>query len=166
VLKHFPGLGGASGNTDVEPASTKPYSGLDESALIPFRQAIASGMPAVMISNAIVPGLTTGPASLSYTAITTLLRDKMHFSGLVLTDSLTAVSITAPGYSLQLATVRAIEAGADEVLFNADAASVQSDNAELSAALVAAVAGGQLHRARLVQAVEDAQHAKAEVTAC
>ncbi|MDE3065707.1 MAG: hypothetical protein KGJ36_08545, partial [Acidobacteriota bacterium] len=52
VVKHFPGLGGSTVNTDVAPAATRPWSVLQTGGLVPFRRAIAAGAPAVMMSNA------------------------------------------------------------------------------------------------------------------
>jgi beta-N-acetylhexosaminidase len=166
VLKHFPGLGGATGNTDLGPAATKPYVGVDTRGVQPFSAAIRAGAPAVMVANASVPGLTSRPASLSRSVITGLLREKLGFSGLVLTDSLTVPSITAAGYSLPEAAVAAVRAGADEVLFNAAPGEVAPDNAAIQAAIVHAVARHKLSRARLIQAVSDAEAAKTEVAAC
>jgi beta-N-acetylhexosaminidase len=123
-------------------------------------------MPAVMIANATVPGLTTIPASLSPAAINGLLRRQLGFSGLVLTDSLTAVSITASGYSLPVASLAAIRAGADEVLFSASANQVATYNSAIADALVSAVSSRHLSRLRLVQAADHAQAAKALIGAC
>ena len=166
VLKHFPGLGGASGNTDLARASTLPYGGVNSAPLIPFRSAIRAGMPAVMISNAQVPRLSAVPAGLSPQVVTSLLRRQLGFSGLVLTDSLSADSIPLSGFSLTAASVAALRAGADELLFNATATALSTDNAAITAAIVAAVASRQLTRARLIEAVDDAQRAKAKVGAC
>ena len=166
VLKHFPGLGGATGNTEVGPAATKAYRGVGTSGVRPFAAAIGAGAPAVMVANATVPGLTTRPASLSRAVITGLLRNKLGFSGLVLTDSLTVPSITAAGYTLSEAAVAALRAGADEVLFNATPANVAGDNAAIVAAMLRAVARNKLSRARLIQGASDAEVAKAAVGAC
>ena len=70
TLKHFPGLGGASSNTDYGTAYTVPWSRLRRVGLPPFIAGIRAGAPVVMVSNAIVPGLTRLPASLSVVAIT------------------------------------------------------------------------------------------------
>jgi beta-N-acetylhexosaminidase len=70
-----------------------------------------------MVANATVPGLTSLPASLSPAAITGLLRHDLGFSGLVLTDSLSAGAITQAGYPLPEAAVAAVSAGADMILF-------------------------------------------------
>jgi beta-N-acetylhexosaminidase len=132
----------------------------------PFSAAIRAGAPTVMVANASVPGLTSKPASLSRSVITGLLREKLGFSGLVLTDSLTVPSITAAGYSLPQAALAALRAGADEVLFNAEPGEVASDNAEIQAAIVHAVVHHKLSRARLIQAVSTAEAAKVEIAAC
>jgi beta-N-acetylhexosaminidase len=117
VVKHFPGLGGSSGNSDDGPATTQALGGEQRIGLPPFAAAIASGAPAVMVANDTVPGLTTGPASLSPAAITGLLRTDMGFTGAVLTDSLSAGAVASAGYTVPEAAVSAIEAGADLVLF-------------------------------------------------
>ena len=153
VVKHFPGLGHATGNTDVMTASTLQWTTLQSSGLIPFRDAVAEHLPAVMVANAIVPGLTTIPASLSRDAITTALRGQLGFQGLVLSDSLSAVAIQNAGYSVPQAAVAAIEAGADMVLFNATASDVGTVSQNIANALGTALQSGALPRARLVDAV-------------
>ena len=160
VVKHFPGLGHATGNTDVMSASTLPWSALQSGGLIPFRDAVAAHLPAVMVANATVPGLTTIPASLSPDVMTTVLRHQLGFTGLVMTDSLSAVAITNAGYTVPQAAVAAIEAGADMVLFNATAADVAAANQSIVSALVAAVQSGALSQARLVAAAAHVINAK------
>ncbi|MGC8474082.1 MAG: glycoside hydrolase family 3 N-terminal domain-containing protein, partial [Candidatus Dormibacteria bacterium] len=88
VVKHFPGLGSSSGNTDDGPASTLPYPQLESGGLLPFAAAVSQGLPAVMVANASVPGLTDLPASISSAVIQGVLRQQLHFQGLVVTDSL------------------------------------------------------------------------------
>ncbi len=153
VIKHFPGLGQASANTDVKPATTLPWTTLEGAGLLPFKSAISAGAPAVMIANAVVPGLTTLPASISPNAITGELRDQLGFQGLVMTDSLSAGALVDIGYTVPKAVVAAIAAGADMVLYTAAAASVASLTTSTVAALVAAVGAGTLDRSRLESAV-------------
>jgi beta-N-acetylhexosaminidase len=151
VVKHFPGLGGASANTDGGPATTLPYSILAGAGLVPFEAAVNIGLPAVMVSNASVPGLTTLPASLSAAVIEGLLVGQLHFQGLILTDSLSALSIADLGLSVGEATVEAIAAGADMVMFGSgDPLRV---TASLEATMDAAIGDGQVSKARLVDAV-------------
>jgi beta-N-acetylhexosaminidase len=160
VVKHFPGLGQASGNTDVAPASTQPWSSLQRAGLLPFENAFASGAPVVMIANATVPGLSTLPASISPVVMTTVLRDQLGFRGLVMTDSLSAGALAHIGYSVPKAVVAAISAGADMVLYTAAAAQVASVTSATVAALVAAVNAGTLTRDRLAAAVANILVAK------
>ena len=112
TLKHFPGLGSASGNTDDGPA-TAPFSARD---LAPY-EALKSTQAAVMVGNQGVPGLTGDvPASLSRAAITDELRGKLGYQdNVVITDSLTARAITSR-YAVADAVVKSWEAGADEAL--------------------------------------------------
>jgi beta-N-acetylhexosaminidase len=153
VVKHFPGLGEATGNTDDKPAATQPWSILQEAGLLPFRAAIRAGIPVVMVTNASVPGLTRLPASISPTVITTVLRNQLGFSGLILTDALSAVALSAAGYSVPRASVDALKAGADMVVFNAKAPLVPALTSQIVQAIVAAVDSGELSRARLIDAV-------------
>jgi beta-N-acetylhexosaminidase len=163
VLKHFPGLGDATGNTDDGPAATQPIASLKASGLLPFQAGIASGVPAVMVANATVPGLSTVPASLSSAVIQGLLRQTLGFTGLVMTDSLSAGAISQAGYSLPQAAVDAIEAGADQILFGstltaADAAmltpsAVLTTTNQIVDAIVAANKSGALSTNTLNAAV-------------
>ena len=160
TVKHFPGIGGATSNSDLAPASTPPWASVRNADLGPFEDAVHAGLPAVMVGDATVPGLTDGPASLSAEAITTVLRKQMGFSGLVITDSLSAISVSAAGYTVPQAAVAALLAGADMVLFNADPGAVASVTPAVVAAIVAAVASGRLPRARLEDAVRHVLTAK------
>jgi beta-N-acetylhexosaminidase len=175
VAKHFPGLGHASGNTDAGPASTVPFADLQRAGLLPFRAAVQAGVPAVMMSHATVPGLTTGPASLSPAAVSDLLRRQLGFTGLVLTDSLSAGAVSSAGYSLATAAVAAVRAGDDMLLFGStltatetallSPANVAASTRSMVAALVNAVQSGSLPQSRLDDAVLHVLAAK-HVDAC
>ena len=159
VVKHFPGLGQATYNTDYGPASVPPLPVLGKAALVPFRAAIAAGLPAVMVSHAIVPGLTHGlPASLSAPAVTGLLRQRLGFGGLVLSDSLSAAAVQAAGYSVPRAAATAVAAGVDMVMY--DTTSPHSTMDQMATAIVRAVRAGQLPVSRLDDAVAHVLAAK------
>jgi beta-N-acetylhexosaminidase len=163
VLKHFPGLGDSTGNTDYGAASTLPLAALRAGGLMPFQAAITAGAPAIMVSNATVPGLSTGPASLSPAAIGGLLRRELAFEGLVLTDSLSAGAVEQTGDTLPQAALAAVEAGADMVLFGStltpaqtvmlSPTNVEGSTRQIVNALVAAVETGALPATRLDEAV-------------
>ncbi|WP_052441731.1 glycoside hydrolase family 3 N-terminal domain-containing protein [Streptacidiphilus anmyonensis] len=151
VLKHFPGLGGASYNTDDGPAHTLPWATEKTVGLPPFTSAIAAGAPAVMMSNATVPGLATNPGGLSPTQITYELKGKLGFHGLVVTDSLDAKAVSAAGFGVPAAAVQALNSGADLVLFSLGS-NVSSETNAVATAITNAVSGGHLARARLIDA--------------
>lgn len=162
VLKHFPGLGGSTTNTDLGPAATLPLQTLLRTGLVPFRRAISARAPAVMVSNASVPGLTDRPASLSSAAITGLLRHRFHFHGLVLTDSLSAGAVTTAVGSLPEAAVDAIRSGADLVLFGStlnahelallNRANLRRSFSDILTVIIGAVRTGRLPQRRLIAA--------------
>lgn len=171
VAKHFPGLGGATGNTDDGPAATPPLATLQAQGLVPFETAIRGGVPAVMVANATVPGLTALPASLSPAAVSGLLRTTLGFTGLVLTDSLSAGAVAAAGYPVPAAAVAALGAGADLVLFGstltpADTAALAPAQVAVTftavvSALVAAAGSGELAAGRLDTAATHVLQAQA-----
>lgn len=145
TLKHFPGLGGASGNTDVMSAHTRPYSQLQESALIPF-EVLASKVPFIMISNASVPGLSKGvPASLSPIMIS-MLRNKVGFKGIIISDSLETTSISDFQPDLSKAVLDSVTAGVDMIML-ASINPVQSPIfLQAESALSRAISSGALSR--------------------
>jgi beta-N-acetylhexosaminidase len=115
TVKHFPGLGGATVNTDRGSATIG--GGAPTSAdLAPFRAAIAARVPIVMSAHAVYPRLDARHiASQSPAILKTLLRDQLKFTGVVMTDSAEAAAVRATGNTEQVA-VRSIRAGNDIVL--------------------------------------------------
>lgn len=169
VLKHFPGLGGSTGNTDEGPAATLPISSLQTSAFPPFQAAIAAGAPAVMVANASAPGLTSQPASLSPN-VYGLLRSSLGFRGLTVTDSLSAGAISAVTPSLSSAAASAIGAGADVVLFGStltpdettqlQPGNVQATFDNILTAVTSAVEAGRISQSALNAAVVQVLNAR------
>ncbi len=140
VLKHFPGLGSGTGNTDFEQARTPPLSQLRDEDLVPYETLLAEQPVAVMTTNAQVPGLTNGkPASLAKPTYR-LLREEYGFDGVVMTDSLSAAAITADS-SVAKAVQQALKAGADIALWDG-----LSQAPQIREALVKAVKKGQLSK--------------------
>jgi beta-N-acetylhexosaminidase len=153
VVKHFPGLGHATGDTDYAPAATLPWTTLQKNGLIPFQDAIRAGAAAVMVSNATVPGLTTLPSSISAVVIS-YLRHQMGFGGLIMTDSLSAGALSAIHLGVPLASVDALSAGVDMVLAGSPptpSASLELAS-ETSSAIQKAVSDGTLPLATLQSA--------------
>ncbi len=168
VVKHFPGLGGVSRNTDDGPAWTLPWRTLQRVALPPFVAAIAARAPVVMMSNAKVRGFTDQPASLSPKPAS-YLRQNLHFKGLIITDSLSAKAISHPPKPLSVAaaTVRSLRAGDDLILYGpaASADGALAVARQTSAAIVAAVREKALPLSQLV-AADSAVLAAKKINVC
>jgi beta-N-acetylhexosaminidase len=118
TAKHFPGLGRAATNTDDGPATV---SGSVREDLIPFRAAIASGVPLVMLSHALYPSIDPSRiASQSARVATGLLRRELGYDGVVVTDSLEAQAVLDRS-GVAGAAVRSLRAGADLILMTGSA---------------------------------------------
>jgi beta-N-acetylhexosaminidase len=115
TAKHFPGLGGTTVNTDR--GSTSIGGGAPTARdLAPFKAAIAAGVPLVMSSHAVYPALDGAHiASQSPAVLEDLLRAKLGFRGVVMTDSIEAAAVRATGSTEDVA-VRSVRAGNDIVL--------------------------------------------------
>jgi beta-N-acetylhexosaminidase len=114
TAKHFPGLGSAKQNTDDSAVTVW------QTQLEPFSQAVNAGVKLVMISSAAYPRLdpTRTPAVFSRPIVTTLLRQKLGFKGVVVTDALDApAAARAPD-----APARALAAGVDLLLYTGSGA--------------------------------------------
>lgn len=114
TAKHFPGLGAAKQNTDDSVVTVL------KTQLEPFIQTVNAGVKLVMVSSASYPRLdTTGtPAMFSRPIVTTLLRQRMGFKGVVVTDALDApAAARTPD-----APARALAAGVDLLLYTGSGA--------------------------------------------
>jgi len=135
--KHFPGHGAATVDSHLAlPIIDVDRARLDRVELPPFRSAIAAGVPAIMLAHLIVPALDPTPsipASLSRRITTDLLRRELGFAGLAVTDDLEMGALASIGEAA--AGERAIEAGADYVLFRFDEAA-QRDGHRLIAVAI------------------------------
>jgi beta-N-acetylhexosaminidase len=117
TVKHFPGLGRITGNTDVTSSGiTDRTADTDDPYLAPFAAGIEAGAPLVMVSSAHYPRFDPdNPAMFSKAIVTGLLRDSMGFEGVVVTDDVGAARAVSAVPVGQRAT-RFIAAGGDIVL--------------------------------------------------
>jgi beta-N-acetylhexosaminidase len=129
TLKHFPGLGGAAGDPHAAiPSDPESLQQWAATQALSFQAGIDAGADAVMTTAMIVPGLDPSgtPALFSRAVVTGLLRQRLNFQGVIVTDGLGMGGITAL-YDLPTATVAAVRAGNDLVLLNsADSAAESS----------------------------------------
>jgi len=112
--KHFPGLGGASGDTHfVTPEIERTEKQIWNEDLVPYRQLHAE-MPMIMMNHAAYPA-TPGknrPASASDYWITTVLRKRIGYRGIILSDDLEMGGILK-FLSVDEAAIAAVRAGSD-----------------------------------------------------
>ena len=122
ALKHFPGIGRATRNTDrTAVALPATLAELTRTDLLPFRKAIAAGAPIVMISNATYPALDAKPAPWS-PRIQALLRSTLGFEGVTITDSLDGAAASR-GRTIDGVASLAAQAGIDLLLLTGTEAS-------------------------------------------
>ena len=121
--KHFPGLGAVPRDPHrTLPSITLNWQEIEEVHLPPFEAAIRAGVAMVMSSHVCYPGLgepAQMPATLSRHLTHDLLRTRMAFQGLMLTDDLEMGALRTLGTIGEVA-VRATEAGHDMLLICSD----------------------------------------------
>ncbi len=115
--KHFPGLGEANLDTHHElPRVKKSWKRMWEEDLHPYR-VLHREFPFVMVAHAAYPSVTGGgtPASLSKKWMSGVLRRKIGYRGIILSDDLEMGGVLAAG-SIEHAAVETMRAGADMFL--------------------------------------------------
>jgi beta-N-acetylhexosaminidase len=159
VLKHFPGHGDTAVDSHLGlPAIAKSIGDLESLELVPFRMAIGAGAAGVMVAHMAMPAVEPTPdtpATLSRAIVGGVLRERLGFDRLVVTDAMDMAGVTKlhdPGE----AAVRAFDAGNDIVLHSPD------DFAAFDA-MRAAVREGRITPARLDASVKRVLEAKARL---
>lgn len=157
VAKHFPGLG----RSDLDPHLHLPRIELKEEEiesinLPPFRAAIEEDVSGIMSSHAIYPALDDRPATLSSTILTRILRERLAFDGLILTDDLEMGAI-AKHWGVARGAADAFEAGADILLICKD----QENVAEALDLILGRVLRGEIPNGRINKSLERIARAKA-----
>ena len=115
--KHFPGLGEANLDTHHElPVIYKPWKNIWAEDLLPYRE-LHRQIPFVMVAHASYPEVTrdTMPASLSRRWMKDILRDKIGFRNLIISDDLEMGGVLAVG-PIEEVAVETLRAGADMFL--------------------------------------------------
>ncbi len=149
--KHFPGHGDTETDSHLAlPVIRSSLAQLEARELIPFREAIAAGVPAITIAHILFPALESGgvPATMSSNIITGLLREQMGFRGLAISDCMEMNAIKET-VGVARGTVEAVKAGMDLIFISRTPGEVKA----ALAALHAAVESGELPMARVDEAV-------------
>jgi len=121
TYKHFPGLGRVKDNTDTSAGVVDSTTNrLPDAAVGVFSNAIAAGAQVIMVSSATYSLIDpSAPAVFSSTIVTDMLRTQMGFSGVVITDDVSA-AVQVQSVAASDRAVQAIRAGCDIVLASAD----------------------------------------------
>jgi beta-N-acetylhexosaminidase len=155
TVKHFPGHGDTDTDSHLALARVNGnMDRLDSVELVPFRDAIASGVDSVMVGHLLVPAIEPDPnrpASVSAKVITGVLKGQLGFRGLVVTDALDMAGLTKvfSGSEHEIAAaeaVAAVQAGNDMVIIPGDL-----DGAAMG--LLDAVKRGEISRERIDDSV-------------
>ena len=115
VAKHFPGLGDTMADSHEVLPLALSGDAQREADLLPFRAAVAAGVPMVMTAHLAVPEWEERPATLSPVALQVWLRRRLGFNGVIITDDLEMGGISTKLTAPQGAKA-ALAAGADLLL--------------------------------------------------
>lgn len=158
-LKHFPGHGdtGVDSHYDL-PVITHNRARLDLVELYPFRKLIEKGADGVMMAHLAIPALDTAknvPSTLSKPIVTGVLRDQLHFNGLIYSDAMNMKGLTKY-FPNGLGDAKGLEAGMDMLEFSPDVPAA-------IAQIKKAVAEGRISQAEIDARVKKVLAAKAWV---
>ena len=159
-LKHFPGHGDTAVDSHLAlPVIPYGMERLEAIELVPFKSAIASGADSVMIAHMYLPALMQNemvPATISHAVVTELLRKKLGFPGLIVSDCMEMQAVSDI-VGTEQGTVGALQAGIDLVLVSHQYAR-QRGSIE---AVQAAIQNGVLSEERVQEAAEHVLQLKA-----
>jgi beta-glucosidase-like glycosyl hydrolase len=145
--KHFPGHGRTTTDSHAElPAVATAAGELEATDLVPFSAAARAGVASVMTAHVAFPALdpASGPATLSSPILRGLLRERLGFTGLVVTDALIMAGVQQG--SERSASVQALAAGCDLLLYPAELRLVVAE-------ITGAIRGGMLHGDELERSI-------------
>lgn len=151
-IKHFPGHGDTTVDSHLGlPTIPKSAEELENNELVPFQQAIAQGAQAVMTAHILFPALESEklPSTMSHKIVTGLLREKLGFEGLIVSDCLEMDAIRKV-YGTAKGAVAALKAGVNMVFISHTASLVM----EAVEAIEQAVRSGELPEAQLDASVQ------------
>ena len=159
TAKHFPGHGDTAQDSHIELAYVPADSArLEQVELQPFRRAIATGVDFIMTAHINVRGVAMNPydpATLSPEIITGLLRQRLGFEGVVITDAMRMWAMSR-NYSETFATVQAVKAGVDVIL-------VQENIPEMIAEIEKRVQTGEIPMTRIEASARRILQSKAKI---
>ena len=159
TAKHFPGHGDTAEDSHIELAYVPADSArLEQVELQPFRRAIAAGVDFIMTAHLNVRGVAMNPydpATISPEIMTGLLRRRLVFDGVLITDAMRMWAMSR-NYTEAFATVQAVKAGVDVIL-------VQENIPEMIAELEKRVQAGEISMNRIDASARRILRSKAKI---
>lgn len=153
TFKHFPGHGSSTGDTHV--GFVDVTNTWNEAELEPYKQLLPQfdGYSMVMTAHVVHSGLDPNgyPASLSAAITNGILREKLNFSGVVITDDMQMGAVTN-NYSLNDAVILAVNAGADMLIFGNQLTPMPQDPLQIIDMIEEAVLAGHISQSRVEEA--------------
>ena len=120
VAKHFPGHGDTLQDSHEElPVLAATMGQLEKREIIPFKAVVEAHLPAILTAHILFPEIDALPATMSRKLISELLRDRLGFNGVIISDDLDMKAI-ALHYSPEVVARHVLGAGCDILLFNHD----------------------------------------------
>ena len=121
TLKHFPGHGDTAVDSHLAlPVVPFTMERLETIELLPFRRAIEARADSVMLAHMYLPALMQAemlPATVSHAIVTGLLREKLGFTGLIVSDCMEMHAISRI-VGTEQGTIKALQAGIDLILLS------------------------------------------------
>lgn len=151
TLKHFPGHGDTDTDSHLAlPVVDRSVEELEKVEFVPFRRSIEAGAPAVMVGHILLKKVdATYPSTLSAPVVKGLLRDRLNFQGLIITDAMEMKAV-ADRYPMGESALMAFRAGVDIILLTA-----QSDHIrQIEERFKGALEKGEIQLADVDRAVE------------
>ena len=125
AIKHFPGHGDTDADSHLDlPVVSHNMERLEKIEIAPFKALMNKGIGGVMVAHLYVPSLENEkgiPASVSQKIVTGLLKEKLGYKGLIITDALNMGAVANKFKAGELDAM-AFKAGNDIMLFSQDVA--------------------------------------------
>jgi beta-N-acetylhexosaminidase len=161
AYKHFPGHGSSTADSHLGFVDVTHTWQKDE--LTPYRQLFAKPIHCGMVMSAHIVNRQLDPsglpATLSHRMLTGILRHELKFNGVIITDDMQMNAI-AKRYSLETAVTKAINAGADMLLFGNQLQKEKVTASQLIALIEKQVRDGAISEARINEAYERVRYLK------